>query len=238
MNKNKGTTQLVLLRHGQSIWNRNKTFTGWRDVELSPKGKQEAEQAGHLLKAAGHSFDLCFSSELKRSTETLQIVLEAMKLNGLPTQRSWYLNERHYGALEGLPRWHAVRKFGIWPVLGCQLSFAASPPPLTPDDPRYPGNQSRYATINKKDLPVAESMQQTHLRMHAYWQDVIAPEIRLGKRVLIVSHKNILRTLMMQLDNLSHFKVMTLPLATGRPLVYELDSKLNAVCHYYVDSAE
>lgn len=181
---------------------------------------------------------MCFTSELKRSTDTLQIVLESMQLNDLPIQRSWHLNERHYGALEGITRWQAIRRFGIWPVLGCQLKFNASPPSLTTDDPRYPGNQPRYAAISKNILPVAESMQQTLLRMQPYWQQVIAPEIQSGKRILIVSHKNVLRTLMMQLENLSHTKVMKLSLATGRPLVYELDSKLTAVRHYYAHSPE
>lgn len=229
-------TRLVLLRHGQSIWNRDRVFTGWSDVALSSIGKQEAEQAGHLLKEAGYTFDMCFSSMLERSTDTLQIVLSKMELNGLPTQSSWRLNERHYGALEGISRWSAVKEFGIWPVLGCQLRFNASPPCLDPLDPRFPGNQSRYATINKAALPLAESMQQTQLRLLPYWQETIAPELLQGKQILIVSHKNILRTLMMQLDNLSQAQVMKLSMATGQPLVYELDQKLNPVKHYYVGS--
>lgn len=233
-----GITKLVLIRHGQSIWNRDKIFTGWSDVTLSPKGEQEAKLGGHLLKHAGFTFDICFSSTLQRSTDTAHIVLSVMGLGNLPIHECWRLNERHYGALEGMQRWSAVKKFGIWPTLGCQIRFNASPPNLNPDDRRFPGNQTCYATINKDELPLGESMQQTYARLLPYWQETIRPEIQLGKRVLIVSHKNILRTLMMQLDNLSQKQVMKLPMPNGRPLVYELDHKLYPVRHYYVVGPE
>lgn len=229
-------TALVLLRHGQSIWNRDGRFTGWSDIGLSPQGGLEAERAGHLLKKAGHAFDVCFTSELKRATDTVRIVLSAMGLEQLPIQQSWRLNERHFGAMEGFNHLGAIRKFGIWPVLRCQLQFTASPPPLDPGDARFPGNQPRYSDINKTELPLAENVQQALLRLLPYWQETILPEIRCGKRVLIVSHKNILRALRMQLDNLSHAQTMRLSIATGRPLVYELDASLNPVRHYYVDS--
>ncbi len=229
-------TQLVLLRHGQSIWNRDRIFTGWSDVPLSPKGEQEAERAAQFLKEAGFTFDMCFSSTLQRSTSTLQIVLSTMVLNEIPVQEHWRLNERHYGALEGLRRWAAVKKFGVWSILGGQLQFTASPPYLNHTDPRFPGNQPRYASIEKADLPRGESMQQTHARLLPYWQQTIKPEIQQGKRILIVSHKNVLRTLMMELDQLSPKQVMKLSMATGRPLVYELDPALKPVRHYYVDS--
>ncbi len=228
-------TQLILLRHGQSIWNRDRRFTGWSDVALSPQGEQEAEWAGHLLKKTGYTFDACFSSELKRSTDTLRIVLSTMGLSKLPIWQSWRLNERHYGALEGIDRWAAIKKFGIWPVVGCQLKFNVSPPPLDPIDKRFPGNQPRYSGIVQNELPLAESMQQAHLRMLSYWQGTIVPEIRGGKRILIVSHRNILRTLMMQLDGISSIQVMKLSIATGRPLVYELNNNLRTVQRYYVD---
>ena len=234
MSKPQVFTQLVLLRHGQSIWNRDKVFTGWSNIEISSKGKQEAIRAGNLLKETGHAFDICFTSELKRATDTLEIALSTMGLQGLPVQRSWRLNERHYGALEGIERWHAIMKFGIWPVLGCQLRFNASPPPLSPDDPRYPGNQPCYATINRDELPLAESMQQTLIRTLPYWQQIIAPQLLLGKRVLIASHKNTLRTLIMQLDKLTGSQVMRLSLATCRPLVYEFDHELNPIDKYYL----
>ncbi len=230
------TTQLVLLRHGQSIWNRDKIFTGWSDVELSPQGKREAEQAGRLLKAAGYTFDVCFTSELKRSISTLQIALAIMELDQakLSIQHSWCLNERHYGALEGMGRWQAIRKFGIWPVLRCQLRFNAAPPSLDPADSSFPGNQPRYTAINKEKLPLTESMQQAAIRMQPYWQETIKPELLFGKRILIVAHKNILRTLIMQLDRLSQIQVMKLSIATGQPLIYELDHALNPLRHYYL----
>ncbi|MGV7234877.1 MAG: 2,3-bisphosphoglycerate-dependent phosphoglycerate mutase [Nitrosomonadaceae bacterium] len=229
-------TQLILLRHGQSIWNRDRRFTGWSDVELSPQGEQEAELAGRLLKKAGYTFDACFTSELKRSTETLRILLSTMGLSNLPIKQSWHLNERHYGALEGVERWTAIKEFGIWPVVGCQLKFSASPPLLDRTDKRFPGNQLRYSSIDINELPLAESLQQTLSRMHPYWQNTIAPEIQNGKKILIVSHKNILRTLMMKLDGIPDIQVMKLSIATGRPLVYELNNELRAVHKHYVDS--
>lgn len=227
-------TQLVLLRHGQSIWNRDKKFTGWSDVALSPGGEKEAEQAAYLLKQAGFTFDRCFSSTLKRASTTAQIVLSAMQLD-IPIQESWRLNERHYGALESMERWQAIKKFGIWPILGCQIKFDAAPPYLTTEDPRFPGNQSCYAGIDKDELPLGESMQQTLARFQPYWQETIQPELQQGKRTLIVCHKNTLRTLMMLLDHLTPRQVMKLTLATGRPLIYELDPQLNPIRHYYVD---
>lgn len=228
-------TQLILLRHGQSIWNRDKRFTGWSDVELSPQGVQEAEMAGHLLLETGHTFDACFTSELKRSTDTLRIVLSTMGLNDIPVQQSWRLNERHYGALEGIERWTAIKEFGLWPVVSCQLKFNASPPPLDHRDRRFPGNQERYSSIIKNELPLAESLQQTYSRMKPYWQETIMPEILNGKNILIVSHKNVLRTLMMQLDEISSIEIMKLSIATGRPLIYELDNKLHTIKKYYVE---
>lgn len=229
------TTQLVLLRHGQSLWNRDKKFTGWNDVALSPKGEKEAEQAAYLLKQAGFTFDLCFSSTLQRAKTTAQTVLSAMHLD-IPVFENWRLNERHYGALEGMDRWEAIRKFGIWPILGCQIKFDAVPPYLTHEDPRFPGNQSCYADIDASELPLGESMQQTFTRLKPYWQQAIQPEIQQGKRILIVSHKNTLRTLMMLLDQLTSRQVMKLTLATGRPLVYELDHQLSPIRHYYLDN--
>lgn len=222
----------MLLRHGQSVWNRDKVFTGWSDVELSSKGRQEAQQAGQLLKEAGFHFDLCFTSMLKRAIETQQIVTQTMGLDELPIQRNWQLNERHYGALEGVPHWDAIVKFGIWPILMSQLKFDSPPPALDPSDPRFPGNQDRYAAIQPENLPLTESMQHTHARIMPYWRETIEPEILAGKRILIVSHNNILRTLMMHLDNLSEKQVMKLSLATAKPVVYELDSELKAIRHY------
>ncbi len=226
--------QLVLLRHGQSIWNHDRHFTGWSDVALSPQGEEEAKRAGRLLKQAGFTFDICFSSELKRAQDTLAIILSAMDLNCLPIQQSWRLNERHYGALEGMRRWAAIRKFGIWSIVNCQIRFDAIPPRLAPDDPRAPVNQQRYAAIDRSQLPLAESMQQTLERLLPAWQKVILPEIKHGKRLLIVSHKNLLRTLIMQLEGLTSSQTMRLSIATGQPLCYELDTLLKPVKRYYL----
>ncbi|SHL25088.1 phosphoglycerate mutase [Nitrosospira sp. Nsp11] len=228
-------TQLVLLRHGESISNRDGCFTGWNDVALTPRGEQEAEQAGRLLRETGYKFDVCFTSELQRATETLRIVLKAMGVDQSAVRRSWRLNERHYGALEGIDPLKAIRKFGVWPILGSQLRFDARPPPLDPCDARFPGNQLRYSNIDRQELPLTESMQEALLRVLPYWEEVILPEIRQGKRVLIVAHKHILRALVMQLDDLSIVQLIKLSIATGRPLVYELDDKLSPVRHYYAD---
>ena len=233
-NSQQHITQLVLLRHGQSLWNRDKKFTGWSDVPLSAKGEQEAEQAAYLLKQAGLTFDLCFTSSLQRAKTTARIVLSAMQLD-LPVHESWRLNERHYGALEGMERWPAIKKFGIWPILGCQIKFDATPPYLDTHDPRFPGNLPGYAGIDKNELPLGESMQNTLARVKPYWEETIQPEIQHGKRVLIVSHRNTLRIVTMLLDHLTSAHVMKTRLATGRPLVYELDQQGHAVRHYYVD---
>jgi 2,3-bisphosphoglycerate-dependent phosphoglycerate mutase len=227
--------QLVLLRHGQSISNRERFFTGWNDVALSPRGEREAENAGHLLKDAGYTFDMCFTSVLKRATDTQRIVLSTMGLNEIPINQSWRLNERHYGALEGINRWSAMREFGVFPILNTQLRFNSSPPPLDAGDGRCPVNQTRYSGVDKGELPLAESMQQVFLRVLPYWRQTIVPELQHGKRVLIVSHKHALRSLMMQLDHLSCIRLVMLSVATGRPLVYELDGNLNPVRHYYAD---
>lgn len=228
-------TRLVLLRHGQSVWNLGKVFTGWSDVALSPTGQMEAKNAGHQLQQAGILFDGCFSSTLQRAIVTAKIVLSTMGLDELPIQQCWRLNERHYGALEGMGRFAAVRKFGIWPVLRTQIKFDGAPPYLSSDDDRFPGNQLVYKTIDKKELPRGESLKQAQERFLPYWEKVIKPEIQQDKCILIVSHKNLLRTLMKQLDNLTENQVMKLKLPTGRPLVYELDHELKPVRHYFVD---
>ena len=228
-------TKLVLLRHGESISNRDGHFTGWNDVELSEKGEREAERAGILLKEAGFKFDICFTSELRRAIRTLHIVLTEMGLNGLAVQRSWRLNERHYGALEGIDPLSAIRKFGVLPILDSQLRFNTPPPPLDPSDVRFPGNQPRYSGVERSELPRSERMQQALLRVLPYWRETIVPELQRGKQILIVAHKHILRALIMQLDNLSAAQLIKLSIANGRPLVYELDERLNPIRHYYAD---
>lgn len=234
MNNRQKLIQLVLLRHGQSIWNQDRHFTGWSDIALSPQGEEEARGAGQLLKQAGFNFDICFSSELKRARDTLAFIQSEMNLAHLPIYRSWRLNERHYGALEGMRPWAAMRKFGIWPVLKTQFYFDAKPPLLAKDDPRAPANQRRYATTDYPQLPLAESMQQALERVQPFWQETILPKARLGKRLLIVSHKGTLRALMMQLEGLTGAQVMRLSIVTSQPICYELDSALNPVNRYYL----
>ena len=230
-------TRLVLLRHGQSIWNHEGRFTGWSDVALSARGEAEAKKAGSVLKQCGFTFDVCFTSELKRAQHTLSLIQSVIQLNHLPVYQDWRLNERHYGALEGLRRLEAIWQFGIWPILDCQLCFDATPPLLTTEDPRAPANQMRYASIDRTRLPLAESLSQTLHRVQPLWHDKILPEIRQGKRLLIVSHKNLLRTLVMQLDGLTPSQAMRLPFATGKPLCYELNAQLKPVRRYYLDSS-
>tara|TARA_B100000686_G_scaffold341974_1_gene420275 strand:+ start:8248 stop:8952 length:705 start_codon:yes stop_codon:yes gene_type:complete len=233
-------SQLILLRHGQSIWNRDKRFTGWTDVELSPKGIKEAEIAGNLLKKAGYISDSYFTSELKRSTETLRIILSVLGQEKTTIQKNWRLNERHYGSLEGIKRWAAIKKFGFWPVLGCQLKFNIPPPLLNSIDKRYPGNQIRYSKIDKNQLPRGESLQQTYIRMQPYWDQKIVPELQNGKKILIVSHKNVLRTLIMKLEGISHTQhtqIMRIQIATARPLIYTLNNNLHAIEKQYIRNA-
>lgn len=224
----------MLLRHGQSIWNHDKHFTGWSDIALSPDGEEEAKRAGLLLKRAGFVFDKCFTSQLKRAQDTLTLVLSTMNPGNLPVYQSWRLNERHYGALEGMRRWEAIRKFGIWPVVSCQIQFDATPPSLASDDPRAPINQQRYAGINHSQLPLAESLQQTLDRVLPLWQGSVLPEIQKGRHLLIVSHRSLLRTLIMQLEGLTRSQVMRLSIATGQPICYEFDASLRPVKRYYV----
>lgn len=227
-------TRLVLLRHGQSIWNHEGRFTGWSDVALSARGEVEAEQAGNILKQCGFTFDACFTSELRRAQHTLALILSVMRLEQLPVYRDWRLNERHYGALEGLRRLEAIRRFGIWPILECQLNSNAAPPLLTEEDPRAPANQMRYASIDRSCLPLAESLNQTRDRVQPLWRDTILSQIRQGKRLLIVSHKNLLKTLIMQLEGLMPWQAIRLSIATGKPLCYELDKQLMPIRRYYL----
>lgn len=234
MSKAQKLTRLVLLRHGQSIWNKNRHFTGWSDIALSLQGEEEARNAGQLLMRAGFIFDACYSSELKRARDTLTTIQMVMGLNHLPTHRNWRLNERHYGALEGMRPWAAIRKFGVWPVLRTQLYFDAAPPLLKADDHRAPANQQHYAAVDRSQLPLAESVEQALMRVQPFFQETLLPEIRQGKRLLIVSHKGTLRTLIMQLEGLTGAQAMRLSITTGRPLCYELDSSLNPVNRYYL----
>ncbi|HQP10730.1 MAG TPA: 2,3-diphosphoglycerate-dependent phosphoglycerate mutase [Candidatus Omnitrophota bacterium] len=232
------TIKLVLLRHGESIWNKENKFTGWTDVDLSEKGKHEALEAGKLLKKEGFAFDVAYTSVLKRAIRTLWIVLDAMDLMWIPVYRSWRLNERHYGGLQGLDKSATAAKYGEEQVLIWRRSYNICPPELTGDDPRYPGNDPRYKDLKKEDLPLTESLESTVKRFLPYWKNIIAPEIQAGKKVLIAAHGNSLRALVKHLDNVSEEKILKLNIPTGIPLVYELDKNLQPIKNYYLGDPE
>jgi len=226
---------LVLLRHGESTWNRENRFTGWVDVDLSEKGLEEARAAGQLLKAQGFTFDLAFSSVLKRAIRTLWIVQDEMDLLWLPVERSWRLNERHYGALQGLNKAETAARHGDAQVKIWRRSYDIPPPPLTVDDPQYPGRDRRYAGLSTGELPVSECLKDTVERFLPYWHDTIAPAIRNGNRVVIVAHGNSLRALVKYLDGISDDDIVELNIPTGMPLVYELDADLKKLSSRYLD---
>lgn len=217
--------RLVLLRHGESDWNRDKRFTGWTDIGLSSAGAAEAKRAGERLRSSGYHFDVCFTSVLQRATQTSEIVLETMGLAQVPIERSWRLNERHYGALQGLDLWHAVRDHGLLPVLRCQYRFASRPPALAPADARFPGHDPRYESLRADELPRGESHADTLARVMPYWRERIAPEIARGCRVLIVSHKNTLRALVKVIEQRADAEMRRVRIPTGRPIVFTSDRR-------------
>ncbi len=229
---------LVLLRHGESTWNLENRFTGWTDVDLTPKGTQEAHAAARLLQEGGYTFDLCFTSLLKRAIRTLWIVLDDMDLMWLTVHRSWRLNERHYGALQGLDKAETAAKYGEKQVLVWRRSYADPPPSLTPDDPRYPGHDRRYAELSRGELPLAESLKDTVARFLPCWHERIAPEVRAGRRVLVAAHGNSLRALVKYLDGVSEEEIVGLNIPTGIPLVYELEDDLRPIRHFYLGDPE
>jgi 2,3-bisphosphoglycerate-dependent phosphoglycerate mutase len=223
--------KLVLLRHGESDWNRENRFTGWTDVDLSQQGTAEAHAAGRLLKAEGYAFDIAYTSVLRRAIRTLWIGLDELGQMWLPVEKSWRLNERHYGALQGLNKGEMAAKFGEEQVLVWRRSYDIPPPPLQADDPRYEGSDPRYAGTK---VPLTECLKDTVARVVPYWQGTIAPVVRAGKRVLIAAHGNSLRALVKHLDNISDEKIVGLNIPTGIPLVYELDAMLKPSRHYYL----
>jgi 2,3-bisphosphoglycerate-dependent phosphoglycerate mutase len=231
-------TQLVLLRHGESTWNEENRFTGWTDVDLSQKGLTEAKRAGQTLKAEGFTFDSAFTSVLKRAIRTLWIALDEMDLMWIPIYNSWRLNERHYGALQGLNKAETAAKYGEEQVLRWRRSYDVQPPALTEDDPRYPGNDPRYRDLDPRDVPHTECLKDTVARFLPYWHETIAPTIRSGKRVMIAAHGNSLRALVKYLDNISDQEIVELNIPTGVPLVYELDADLKPIQHYYLGDPE
>jgi 2,3-bisphosphoglycerate-dependent phosphoglycerate mutase len=225
---------LVLLRHGESVWNKENRFTGWTDVDLSEAGRAEAVNAGRLLRAEGLAFDIAYTSLLKRAIRTCWMTLDELDLLWIPVERSWRLNERHYGALQGLNKAETAAQHGDDQVKIWRRSYDIPPPALTPDDPRHPGRDPRYAGLSPAELPLTESLKDTVARFLPYWKEAIAPAIRDGKRVLIAAHGNSLRALVKYLDRISDQDIIELNIPTGVPLVYELDDRLNAVDRRYL----
>lgn len=231
--------KLVLIRHGQSQWNKENRFTGWKDVPLTEQGEAEARKGGQLLKQEGYDFDICYTSVLKRAIKTLWLVQEEMDLMWLPVLRDYRLNERHYGALQGLNKAETAEKYGEEQVHIWRRSYDTPPPPLTKDDERWPGNDPRYAHVPEDKIPLSECLKDNLERTLPYWESTIVPQIRAGKKVLIVAHGNSLRALVKHLDNIPDNEIVKLNIPTGVPLVYELDDNLKPIQHYYLgDPAE
>jgi 2,3-bisphosphoglycerate-dependent phosphoglycerate mutase len=226
--------KVVLLRHGESSWNKENRFTGWTDVDLTDQGRQEAKQAGRLLKEAGFAFELAYTSVLKRAIHTLWIVLDELDRPWIPIEHSWRLNERHYGALQGLNKAETAAKFGEAQVQVWRRSYDISPPPLEPGDARLPLNDARYAALPPDVLPGTECLKDTVARFLPYWHDTIAPAVKSGKAVIVAAHGNSLRALVKHLDNIGDDEIVGLNIPTGIPLVYELDDKLKPLRHYYL----
>lgn len=230
--------KIVLLRHGESVWNKANRFTGWTDVELSEKGIREAHEAGKILKEEGYTFDLAFNSVLKRAIQTLWITLEEMDLMWIPIYNHWRLNERHYGALQGLNKAETAKKYGEEQVLIWRRSYATPPPLLTPDDKRFPGFEEKYKNLTKDELPLGECLKDTVERVLPYWHETIVPTIKSGKKIIISAHGNSLRALVKYLDNMSEEAILKLNIPTGVPLVYELDKNIKPIKHYYLGDSE
>lgn len=230
--------KIVLLRHGESAWNKENRFTGWTDVDLTDKGREEAKAAGQVLKKEGFSFDFAYCSVLKRALRTLWIVLDELDELWIPVEKSWRLNERHYGGLQGLNKSETAAKYGEDQVLVWRRSYDIPPPALEKSDERYPGNDPRYKDLPESDLPLTECLKDTVARFLPYWHDVIAPQVKAGKKVIIAAHGNSLRALVKYLDNLSEEEVLKLNIPTGVPLVYELDDNLKPIKHYYLGDQE
>jgi 2,3-bisphosphoglycerate-dependent phosphoglycerate mutase len=230
--------QIVLLRHGESAWNRENRFTGWTDVDLSGKGLAEARAAGQLLKSEGYAFDLAYASVLKRAVRTLWIALDELDLMWIPVVNSWRLNERHYGALQGLNKAETAAKYGEDQVKIWRRSYDVPPPALETTDERYPGREPRYAGLSQSELPLTECLKDTVARFLPYWHGTIAPSVKAGKRVIIAAHGNSLRALVKYLDNVSEADITELNIPTGIPLVYHLDQDLKPVKSFYLGDPE
>ena len=231
-------TKLVLIRHGESTWNKENRFTGWTDVDLSEKGRQEAKEGGQVLKAEGFAFDAAYTSVLKRAIRTLWIALDEMDQMWIPVHRSWRLNERHYGALQGLNKAETAAKFGEAQVKIWRRSYDVPPPALEASDERFPGRDPRYRDLGPGELPLTECLKDTVARFLPLWHETIAPAIRQGQKVLIAAHGNSLRALVKYLDNVSEADIVELNIPTGMPLVYELDGDLKPLKRYYLGDPE
>ena len=230
--------KLVLIRHGESTWNLENRFTGWTDVDLTTTGLAQAQAAGRLLKAEGYDFDLCYTSVLKRATRTLWHVLDELDRTWLPVVHSWRLNERHYGALQGLNKADTAKKFGDEQVLVWRRSYDVPPPPLEPTDPRCERGDRRYENMGANEVPLTECLKDTVARVVPFWTESMAPAIRAGKRVLVAAHGNSMRALIKYLDGISDSEIVGLNIPNGIPLVYELDAELRPIRHYYLGDAE
>jgi 2,3-bisphosphoglycerate-dependent phosphoglycerate mutase len=230
--------KLVLVRHGQSAWNLENRFTGWTDVDLTELGQQEAREAGKLLRAGGYDFDVAYTSVLKRAIKTLNVIQDVMNLDWLPVIRAWQLNERHYGDLQGLNKSETAEKFGEAQVKIWRRSYDVPPPALELTDERHPKFDRRYAALTPEQLPATESLKITLERVLPYWHKILAPEIKSGRRMLIVAHGNSIRALVKYLDHISESEITELNIPTGLPLVYELDENLNPAKNYYLGDAE
>jgi 2,3-bisphosphoglycerate-dependent phosphoglycerate mutase len=230
--------KLVLLRHGESTWNLENRFTGWTDVDLTPTGMEQANHAGHLLREAGYEFDLAYTSVLKRSTRTLWHCLDQMDRTWLPVVHSWRLNERHYGALQGLNKADMAKQYGDAQVMLWRRSYDTPPPALVSDDPRWEGRDPRYAKLSPGEVPLTECLKDTVARVMPFWNESISPALRLGKRLLIAAHGNSIRALVKYLDGISDQDIVGLNIPNGIPLVYELDAQLKPLRHYYLGDAD
>ena len=226
--------KVVLLRHGESTWNKENRFTGWTDVDLSDRGRAEAAEAGRLLKEGGYVFDIAFTSVLKRAIRTLGIALDTLDQLWIPVMKSWRLNERHYGGLQGLNKAETAAKHGDAQTKIWRRSYDIPPPPLTPDDPRHPSHDPRYKGLSAGELPLSESLKDTVARFMPYWHATIAPAIKSGQRVVFAAHCNSLRALVMYLDEVSESEIVELNIPTGIPLVYEVDDDVKPLRHYYL----
>ncbi|MBT9432831.1 2,3-diphosphoglycerate-dependent phosphoglycerate mutase [Candidatus Sodalis endolongispinus] len=231
-------TKLVLIRHGESQWNNENRFTGWTDVDLSDKGRTEAKQAGQVLKAEGYIFDFAYTSVLKRAIHTLWGVLDELDQAWLPVEKSWRLNERYYGALQGLNKAETAEKYGDDQVKQWRRGFAITPPELTRDDERFPGHDARYANLTAAELPTTESLALTIDRVIPYWNETILPRMKSGERIIIAAHGNSIRAMVKFLDNLSEEEILELNIPTGVPLVYEFDDNMKPIKHYYLGNAD